>query len=140
MQALRDPLLLPRQHLVDRAGREWTGDLMTLKGALIRIIEYWDRLPDTAGFPCPISFSKSELENFEEMERSWFLSNTLMNHWREELGGVSEDGWISHEKYPEAISKVQELKEQWVAAAEGDAEDLELLNKGWPFRDFQEDN
>ncbi|KAI8943382.1 hypothetical protein NX059_001396 [Plenodomus lindquistii] len=32
---LRDPLLLGRQMLVDRASRQWTGNLVTLKGAII---------------------------------------------------------------------------------------------------------
>lgn len=40
LEALRDPILLPRQHLVDRAGRQWNGNLMTLKGALARMVKY----------------------------------------------------------------------------------------------------
>jgi len=34
LEALRDPILLPRQHLVDRAGRQWSGNLKTLKGSI----------------------------------------------------------------------------------------------------------
>jgi hypothetical protein len=31
------------------------------------------------------------------------------------------------------------MKEQLIATAEGDVEDIELLNRGWPFRDCEED-
>lgn len=40
LEALRDPILLPRQHLVDRAGRQWNRNLITLKGALVLMVEH----------------------------------------------------------------------------------------------------
>lgn len=66
--ALRDPLLLPRQHLIDRATRQWSGNLMTLKGALIRMVEYWHLLPDTKGVPCPVQFTSAEVEELAKQE------------------------------------------------------------------------
>ncbi|KAL2217191.1 phosphotransferase enzyme family protein [Thermoascus aurantiacus ATCC 26904] len=123
LQTLRDPLLLPRQHLVDRAGRQWSGNLMTLKGALVRMVEYWPHLPDTKGIECPVQFTEAELNDFSNQEQVWFRLNTLVNHWREELG---------------AVRKVKELKQSLVDTAEGDEEDSELLERGWPFRDHEE--
>lgn len=35
---------------------------MTLKGALVRIIEYWPHLPDTKGVPCPAHFTDVEMD------------------------------------------------------------------------------
>ncbi|KAK2731594.1 Phosphotransferase enzyme [Onygenales sp. PD_40] len=140
LEAMRDPLLLPRQHLVDRAGREWTGNLMTLKGALVRMVQYWNYLPDTQGVSCPISFSDAEIQDFHEQEQTWFSLNTLVNQWREEeLGGVGEDGWVSHERYDEAVRKLAELKGRLIETADGDVEDLELLQRGWPFREVGEE-
>jgi len=69
LQTLRDPLLLPRQHLVDRAGRQWSGNLMTLKGALVRMVEYWPHLPDTKGIECPVQFTEAELNDFSNQEQ-----------------------------------------------------------------------
>ncbi|KZF26474.1 kinase-like protein [Xylona heveae TC161] len=138
LEALRDPILLPRQHLVDRAGRQWSGNLMTLKGALVRMAEYWPHLPDTNGIPCPVQFTDAELDGFAEQEELWFNLNKLVNHWREEIGGVSEDGWVSNEAYDDAVRKVAELKESLVAQAEGDEEDIRLLERGWLFRDREE--
>lgn len=54
LEAFRDPILLPRPHLVDKAGRQWGGDLMTLKSTLLRIIDYCPYLPDTKGVSCPV--------------------------------------------------------------------------------------
>ncbi|GAQ07502.1 hypothetical protein ALT_4823 [Aspergillus lentulus] len=140
LEALRDPILLPRQHLVDRAGRQWNGNLMTLKGALVRMTEYWPHLPDTKGLPCPVRFTEAELDGFHEQEQLWFDLNKVVNHWRDQIGGVNEDGWISNEQYDEAIRKVAELKASLVASAEGDEEDIRLLKRGWLFRDREEIN
>ena len=140
LSALRDPLLYPRQHLVDRAGRQWSGNLMTLKGALIRMTEYWPNLPDTKDVTCPVQFTNSELEEFFEKEEQLFQLNPVVNLWREQIGGASEDGWISNENYESARQKVVELMESLIAIAEGDQEDIALLEKGWPFRDQEGDN
>jgi hypothetical protein len=140
LKALRDPILLPRQHLVDRADRQWNGNLMSPKGALVRMTEYWSHLPNTKGLSCPVQFTDAELEGFQEQEQLWFDLNKLVNHWRDQIGGVDEVGWISNEQYDEAIQKVAELKASLVASAEGDEEDIRLLERGWLFRDRKEIN
>lgn len=138
LEALRDPLLLPRQHLVERAGRQWSGNLMTLKGALVRMIDYWPHLPDTKGMSCPVRFTDAELNDFYEQEKLWFDLNKVVNHWREQIGVLSEDGWLGKELFEEAVRKSAELEVSLIASAEGDKEDIDLLRKGWPFRDRKE--
>jgi hypothetical protein len=51
---------------------------------------------------------------------------------------VTEEGWISNGRYDEAVRKVAELKEELIATADGDEEDLRLMEKGWLFRDRKE--
>ncbi|PLB49757.1 phosphotransferase enzyme family protein [Aspergillus steynii IBT 23096] len=138
LECLRDPLLLPRQHLVDRASRQWNGNTMALKGALLRMIEYWPHLPNTEGVSCPVQFSDAEVDGFHEQEQLWFNLNSVVDHWREQIGGLSEDGWVSNEMYDESVRKVAELKASLIATAEGDEEDIALLEKGWLFRDRDE--
>ncbi|KKK20164.1 hypothetical protein ARAM_007645 [Aspergillus rambellii] len=138
LEALRDPILLPRQHLVDRAGRQWSGNLMTLKGALLRMINYWPYLPDTKGVSCPVQFTESEVTGFNEEEQLWFDLNKVVNLWRDEIGGASEDGWINNEQYNDSIRKLAELKASLIANAEGDHDDIRLLERGWLFRDREE--
>lgn len=138
LKALRDPLLLPRQHLVDRASRQWSGDLMTLKGALVRMVEYWPLLPDIpADTPCPVQFPGADLEGFAQQEKMWFGLNKLVAHWKDQIG-VSDDGWVSNEGYEEALEKIKALKKELLDIAEGDEEDIQFLEKGWPFRDREE--
>lgn len=64
LEALRDPLLILRHYLVDRAGRQWNGDLVILKGALIRIMENWHQIQTYSSkeAECPVKFSESEIE------------------------------------------------------------------------------
>ncbi|KAJ5799715.1 kinase-like protein [Penicillium psychrosexuale] len=140
LEALRDPILLPRQHLVDRAGRQWSGNLMTLKGALVRMADYWPHLSDIEGIPCPVRFTDAELDGFYEQEKLWFNINKVVDHWREQIGVTSEDGWVSNEHFEEAVRKSAELESSLIAIAEGDKEDIDLLRKGWPFRDRDEIN
>ncbi|RJE25400.1 hypothetical protein PHISCL_02291 [Aspergillus sclerotialis] len=59
LSACADPVLLPRQHLIDYAGRQWMGNLMTLRGALVRICEFWHLLPTDKEWP--ISFTDEEM-------------------------------------------------------------------------------
>ncbi|RAL11096.1 phosphotransferase enzyme family protein [Aspergillus homomorphus CBS 101889] len=138
IEALRDPILLPRQHLVGRAGRQWNGNLIILKEALLRMTEYWPHLPDTKGVSCPVHFTDTEVAEFGEQEQLWFQLNSPVNHWRDQVGGVSEDGWISNDRYDDTVRKIAELKSSLLATAEGDEEDIRFLEKGWLFRDRPE--
>lgn len=139
LEALRDPILFPRQHLVDRAGKQWSGNLMTLKGALVLMADYWPHLSDI-GIPYPVRFTDAELDGFYEQEQLWFNINKLVDHWREQIEVTSEDGWVSNEHFEEAVRKSAELESSLIATAEGDTEDINLLRKGWPFRDRDEIN
>ncbi|KAK2766230.1 Phosphotransferase enzyme [Arachnomyces sp. PD_36] len=137
LSALRDPLLLPRKHLVDRAGRQWSGNLITLMGALVRMTEYWPHLPDTEGIECPVKFKQDELETFHKCEEIWFALNAVVNQWRDQIG-INEDGWVNNEGYEDAVRRAGELRDNLVVEMDGDEEDIALLNKGWPFRDHEE--
>lgn len=59
LEAVRDPILLPRQHLMESAGRQWNGNLITLN-PYGRILVFtrckWKS--------CPIQFTPAELDGF----------------------------------------------------------------------------
>lgn len=137
LKALADPLLLPRQHLVDYAGRQWNGNLVTLRGALIRMREYWPLLPSVGGTTkCPLEFTKAELESHAEQEATWFDLTALTNYWREEMGGMNEEGWVRSEVYDHALKKNKEFKAHFYDNA--DADEVELVTRGWPFQDRED--
>lgn len=136
LAVLRVPMLHLRQELVDRAGRPWNGNYITLKGLLIRAIEHWDQLALNSG-NCPIQFSDPEKEEFFHIEDGWLRMNILVEHWRSELFHVSQDGWVRNEVFRDTVEKNRELREKWLGEAEDD-EDRECVEKGWPFQDREE--
>ncbi|KAK2732004.1 Phosphotransferase enzyme [Myotisia sp. PD_48] len=135
LSAFRDPILLPRQHLIDYAGRQWTGNHITLLGALKRMCEYWSYL-QTTGVECPISFTDTGLKKHAADEEASFGVTALVNSWRDELGGLSEEGWVRSEMYEHAKTKNQELKERFLIDA--DPDEVEQVIQTWPFRDKEE--
>ncbi|OBU00470.1 Phosphotransferase enzyme [Pseudogymnoascus verrucosus] len=80
--AMRSPLLAQRQHLIDRAGMQWTGNTVTLQGALMRVVDGWGllALEGHGGVECPVSFGAEESEAFYELEKNWFNANILVEH------------------------------------------------------------
>ncbi|KMQ44666.1 hypothetical protein HL42_4674 [Trichophyton rubrum] len=139
LTALRYPLLMPRQHLVDRAGRQWTGNFITLKGAILRVVSNWHIiLGKRAGtIECPVNFTKEEEEEFYAIEEQWFQFNILTEHLRSKLDHLSEDGWVRNESYDKVVALNKEFKEEWLARGEDD-DDRFLVEKGWPFQDHEE--
>jgi hypothetical protein len=137
LEALQDPLVLQRQHLVDSAGRQWSGNLMTLRGALMRMCDRWPHLPGTdAHFECPVEFTEQETRDQAENEPMWYNLNTLVSHWRDELGRLSEEGWLPAERYDAAVLRNESLKAEFSDG--GSVDELEKINRGWPFRDHEE--
>ncbi|PWY88005.1 phosphotransferase enzyme family protein [Aspergillus sclerotioniger CBS 115572] len=132
LEALRDPLILQRQHLVNCAGRQWSGNLMTLRGALMRMRDLWPHLPGkNVPLECPIGFSAQEIRDQTENEPMWCNLNTLVSHWRNELGGISEEGWLPAEKYDAAVKRNESLKAE--LSDGGSPDELQKIERGWPF-------
>lgn len=137
LEALQDPLILQRQHLVDFAGRQWSGNLMTLRGALMRMRDLWPHLPGKhAHLECPIEFSEKEARDQAENEPMWYNLNALVSHWRDELGGLSEEGWLPAEMYGAAVKRNESLKAEFSDG--GSPDELEKIKRGWPFQDHEE--
>ncbi|EFR05309.1 hypothetical protein MGYG_08320 [Nannizzia gypsea CBS 118893] len=140
LAGMTDPRVLVTQHLVERAEKKWSGDIFSLKGALIRIKENWDcfneRLPEP--IPCPISFPESEITGYYEQEQTWFEMNLLVEHWKSELQGVNDDGWVRAEAYDEAVQKNAEIKQGLLNDSDTEEERQYVLQQ-WPSQDHEED-
>lgn len=139
LRALRQPLLMPCQHLVDRAGRQWSGNTITLKGALVRIINSWNHLVSgiSEKIECPVHFDVDDEEKFLRKEGEWFAATTLLEHWRSVLDDLGQDGWVRNESYEKVAKRNHELKREWLDEAE-DSEDLLCVERYWPFQDHEE--
>lgn len=49
----------------------------------------------------------------------------LVDHWRDELGGVSEEGWVRNDQYDYATKRNQSLKAKF--SEDGSADELENI-------------
>ena len=136
--ALRDPLRLGRQMLVDRAGRQWEGNLITLKGAVICAMQFWQHFADVEHVKCPVRFDQAELDEFAENEDGWLKMTIAVERWRARVCNMTEDGWVRNKDFEQAKIKLTELKEEIWAQCEGDEEDMHAFRMGWPFRDREE--
>lgn len=136
--ALCDPLLLGRQMLVDRAGRQWESNLVTLKGAVIRTVQFWEHLPDVEDITCPVQFDQADLDEFAEVEDGWLKMSVVMEQWRKRVSNMTEEGWVRNEDYDMARKQLQDLKEEIRQQCEGDEEDMQAFLTGWPFGDREE--
>ena len=110
--ALRDPMLLIRQMLVNYTGKQWTGNNVTLRGAVIRAVRFWKLLPDAKDKPCPIHFDDADLERFDELEERWINMSIMMDEYRRRVCNVSEDGWVRNENCEKAKVEIVKLKEE----------------------------
>ncbi|KAI9045164.1 kinase-like domain-containing protein [Aspergillus affinis] len=111
LEALRYPLLPFRQHLVDRAGRQWSGNVITLKRALIRLTERWEQLGNNLKKkPCPVNFNEEESEEFYRVEKDWFKATILLEHWRSLLDDLGEDGRVRNEAYEAVMETTRRLR------------------------------
>ncbi|OBT77466.1 hypothetical protein VF21_05233 [Pseudogymnoascus sp. 05NY08] len=121
--AMRTPLLAQRQHLMERAGMQWTGNTVTLQGALMRVVDGWGLLALEGHWKveCPVSFGAEESEAFYELEENWFKGNIIVEHWKEQ----------------EVVEKNRALKKEWYEMSEDDA-DRALVEGFWPFDDREE--
>lgn len=141
LDALRYPLLALCQHLVDRAGRQWSGNIISLKGALIRLVAHWDQLAAEAGksekIKCPVHFDTDDVEEFYRIEENWFKATILLEYWRSLLDDLGQDGWVRNESYEKVVEINRQLKKEWLDEAE-DEEDVVSVERYWPFQDHEE--
>ncbi|EGE01928.1 phosphotransferase enzyme family protein [Trichophyton equinum CBS 127.97] len=139
LSGMKDPRVLLSQHLVERAEKQWSGDVFSLKGALIRIYENWHLFNAhlSEPVPCPISFTQSEVDAYYEQEPTWFEMNGLVEYWKSELGGLGDDGWVRTEAYEDTLKKSMELKQVLLEGSDAPEEER-CVQEQWPFQDHEE--
>ncbi|OJJ43599.1 hypothetical protein ASPZODRAFT_136051 [Penicilliopsis zonata CBS 506.65] len=81
-----------------------------LRELLIQIYEKWDWIMQRRGsaIPCPIFFSKTEIDESRQQAEAWADVFADFETLRETLLG--DDGWVSHEDYDEAMRRWEENK------------------------------
>jgi hypothetical protein len=133
--ALRDRMRRLLHLLVDLAGREWDGNNVTLRGAIMRTVQHWHLLPDTEGKICPVHFDEAEVERFNTVEERWAMMNAVLEEYRRRICGMNEDGWERNEDFGPAKTELKNLEEEILAMCDGDVDDERAFRTGLPFRD-----
>lgn len=80
-----------------------------------------------------MDFAEKEARDQAENEPMWYNLNALVSHWRDELGGLSEEGWLPAEMYGAAVKRNESLKAEFSEG--GSPDELEKIKRGWPFQD-----
>lgn len=103
----------------------------------MRMRDFWLHFPGKDEISeCPIGFSEQEIAEQTENETMWYNLNMLVGHWRDELGGLSEEGWVRTEQYDYAVRRNESLREEF--SEDASADELEKIKRGWPFQDHEE--
>ncbi|KAJ2986726.1 hypothetical protein NUW58_g4892 [Xylaria curta] len=104
-----------RRDAVDFSANTWDADIVPFRESLIRIQRNWDDI--CPGRPCPIEFTKAELEiHFRETD-GW---NENADFWDSVSFLVQKDGWTSHETYNDAVKLFAQLREEGLRQLEGE--------------------
>lgn len=135
-QAMMHEGALFRQQIYRDAAAPWEGDNISLRADLVRLAQNWDRLVPS-GSPCPLHFSEEDIEWTLEAMNKQSEADESMRVLREILVGAGTDGWVSKERYSDALSKAAALKKDAIEDAEDDAE-LQEIALTWPYDDYDE--
>jgi Phosphotransferase enzyme family len=127
-QALRQKVNTVRAELMKRVGLPWDGDLVMFRGALLDVMENWERFSSDM---CPLKYDTREIEVWRAEEKEWLEASESLETFRRELG-INEEGWVRSEYY-ESFARNQELRLKITETADEDSRNE--MWRVWPFKD-----
>lgn len=141
-RVLEDSVNLMKSRIYNHAGAPWEGLNTPLQLDLIQVSQHWSRMaardPDDTVPPCPISFAEQEKERIEALDESHCEVDSDMEILNNFIG-ISCDGWTTHERIAEAKELASQLKDEGLAAADGDTWLRQMNEQHWPHDDFDEE-
>ncbi|KAI0868933.1 kinase-like domain-containing protein [Hypoxylon argillaceum] len=115
---LHEVLHLPhgrtRRDVIDFSANTWDADIIPFRESLIRVQRNWDAI--CPGRPCPIEFTKEEIETHFRETEGW---NENADFWASVSSLVQRDGWTSHETYDDALALFAHLRAEGLRQFEG---------------------
>ncbi|KAI0289096.1 protein kinase subdomain-containing protein PKL CAK Fmp29 [Russula brevipes] len=134
--ALSDRVGMLRRRLFSYASDPWEGEILALKVALIDATEDWETLTGGGGPPCPVVFDAEDVRETRELDEEQTRADEFLERCRSIIG-FGPEGWVSTERYEEAMTRSKKLKEAILAMAE-EKERAEIAVH-WPFDDMNEE-
>ncbi|KAF1851151.1 uncharacterized protein K460DRAFT_28798 [Cucurbitaria berberidis CBS 394.84] len=110
-------------------------DLFFLRDSLIALVARWNDIfgEDT---PCPIKFSKEELELHAKEEENMDGVGKMLSLFQDQ-GVLPADGMVQPEEYQTAIENCHRYREVFLNAAQNESE-RDLYSKLWPYQGHSE--
>ncbi|USW56979.1 Putative protein kinase domain, aminoglycoside phosphotransferase [Septoria linicola] len=129
---------LLRKKMYRHAAEPWEGNSIPLKADIVQLGNSWSEMAsDDSRSKCPIQIDQSTSEDTMETMMEQEDIDSRMEILRDMLG-VSQDGWVSNERYDVAVIKAAAMKEEALGYAHDDLE-REMTARHWPFDDFDEE-
>ncbi|KAI6879690.1 hypothetical protein KC360_g7781 [Hortaea werneckii] len=132
-----------QKKLYQHAVAPWEGNSIPLKADLVMLSKNWSELTkgDIEGkrrtATCPISLQQQDADETIDKMLEQEDIDKKMGTVRDAIG-ISTDGWVSSERYDDAVAAAKDIKTQAIGYAENECE-REMIKQHWPFDDFDED-
>ncbi|PPJ52075.1 hypothetical protein CBER1_10036 [Cercospora berteroae] len=135
-----------RKKIYQHAAEPWEGNSIPLKADLVMLAKDWATLTTSCGSEtdheqvpssCPISFEEQDAEETIDKMIEQEDVDKKMEILRDVIE-ISTDGWVSFEKYDDAVAEANHMKVQALSYAESDLE-RSMTEQHWPFDDFDEE-
>ncbi|CZT48640.1 related to FMP29 Found in Mitochondrial Proteome [Rhynchosporium secalis] len=104
-----------RKQTIVFAGDSWEGGILPFRQCLIQLERYWDEMRHDAA--CPIHFTEEDLQNHMRDAEGF---NEQADFWDRMEGLIARDGWISNERYEEALDLFANLREEQLKQLTGE--------------------
>ncbi|EJF63622.1 protein kinase subdomain-containing protein PKL/CAK/Fmp29 [Dichomitus squalens LYAD-421 SS1] len=134
--ALLDPMGNLRRRLFCHASDPWEGETLALKVDLIEATETWETLTG-GGAPCPVVFDADDVRKTMQLDEAQRGADETLEACRNIIRFGTE-GWVSTERYEEAMARSKQLKEAVLAVARSVEERTEMAAH-WPLDDMDEE-
>ncbi|KAI7211688.1 hypothetical protein KC333_g7551 [Hortaea werneckii] len=132
-----------KKKLYQHAVAPWEGSSIPLKADLVMLSRNWSELTkgsiegEKENESCPISFQQQDADETMDKMLEQEDIDKKMGTKRDAIG-ISTDGWVSFERYDDAVAAAKDMKVQALGYAENEWE-REMTKQHWPFDDFDED-
>jgi hypothetical protein len=140
--ALSDEADILRRRIFDHASEPWEGLNTPLQYDLVQIAEHWGKIAhadDDGHVPaCPLSYTPEEAERINKLDDLHREADGDMERVNELLG-IASDGWTLNERFEIVQNNAAEIKGNALASVDDDPWLDEMIERHWPFDDFDED-
>ncbi|KAE8415019.1 kinase-like domain-containing protein [Aspergillus pseudocaelatus] len=111
-------------------------NLFFLRQSLIALAAYWEEISSDSGLPCPLQFTKTDLQLYSEEEETIDGVGQLLTILHDQAL-LPHDGMVRSNDYEAAVNISRKVKEIFLGLAQDETE-RELFSKLWPYQETED--